>query len=437
VSAERVRALVESLPRDRPAAGPLLELLGRSDDASPAAVLTAWLKESPQWRTRVAAARAAQRSVTSGSTDLRTTLEGALEDPSIHVAVTAAGVLADVGMDSAQSSRWGAWIPMHLGRPSVAAALLPGLRDPERRELALAWARGELGPDVPRLLAFPTLALLGRADADALLLAALEEDRRTTYAAAAALTARLRGGEPASPLRHVLLPVVVRRAPVWGPYAPMSDMRGLLGLVEALAEGDAPGREEVLAAAARHRHPEMRKLARRLGATLPPAESPKRQDVDWARLRAAGAHPRLRFETEEGDFVVELDAEAAPLSVSALLGWADAGAYSGLTFHRVEPAFVLQSGDFDAPGGFGGPDRGLRSEFTRIPFRPGTVGIASAGKDTEGSQYFATHGLSPSLDGRYGAVGWIVRGKSVADAAAVGSSIHVVAPLVGGEEGGP
>ena len=71
---------------------------------------------------------------------------------------------------------------------------------------------------------------------------------------------------------------------------------------------------------------------------------------------------------------------------------------------------VLLNGD-----GFGGPGFAIRSEFTRIPYQTGTIGMASAGKDTEVIEYFITHAMQPHLDGKYTAFGKVVTGQDVVD----------------------
>ena len=110
-----------------------------------------------------------------------------------------------------------------------------------------------------------------------------------------------------------------------------------------------------------------------------------------------------------------LDTEQAPLTVQTLTQFARAGQFDDVPFHRVVPNFVIQGGDFARRDGFGGPPFRIRSEFTRIPYARGTVGMASSGKDTEGSQYFITHSMQPHLDGRYTAFGYVLDGLEVID----------------------
>ncbi len=88
------------------------------------------------------------------------------------------------------------------------------------------------------------------------------------------------------------------------------------------------------------------------------------------------------------------------------------------------PGFVIQGGDVGRGDGWGGPGFAIRSELTRISFDRGVLGMASAGKDTEGSQYFVTHGMQPHLDGRYTAFGRVVSGMQVVDAIQRGDRVR-------------
>ena len=93
-----------------------------------------------------------------------------------------------------------------------------------------------------------------------------------------------------------------------------------------------------------------------------------------------------------------------------------------MPFHRVVANFVVQGGDHVRRDGYGGPETPIRSEFTRIRYETGTIGMASSGKDTEGSQYFITH--RPHLDGRYTAFGRVIEGQDVVDALLQGDLVR-------------
>jgi cyclophilin family peptidyl-prolyl cis-trans isomerase len=123
----------------------------------------------------------------------------------------------------------------------------------------------------------------------------------------------------------------------------------------------------------------------------------------------------VKLETVRGDVYMDLYPRAAPFSVTSILKLAtQRGFYRGLAFHRVVPNFVVQGGD-PRGDGWGGPGYAIRSEFSMLSFETGSVGLASAGKDTEGSQFFITHSPQPHLDGRYTVVGKVTSGMDVVD----------------------
>jgi len=147
------------------------------------------------------------------------------------------------------------------------------------------------------------------------------------------------------------------------------------------------------------------------GLNLPAVDRP----LDPERLRALGPAPRWILETDRGEIVVRLAPGQAPLTVQAVAELTEAGAYDDTAFHRVIGNFVAQGGDVSLRDGTGTPGFAIRSEWTQIPFVRGVVGMASAGKDTEGSQFFLTHASLPHLDGAYTAFGWVESGGDVMD----------------------
>lgn len=121
-----------------------------------------------------------------------------------------------------------------------------------------------------------------------------------------------------------------------------------------------------------------------------------------AETLAAGQNARaIELETSRGPVRLILEPDAAPTTVARIVSLVRQGFYDGLTFHRVVPGFVVQGGD-PRGDGYGGPDWDQRCEDR--PDRPyvrGTVGMALAGRDTGGSQFFVTYGRHPHLDGGY------------------------------------
>jgi cyclophilin family peptidyl-prolyl cis-trans isomerase len=150
------------------------------------------------------------------------------------------------------------------------------------------------------------------------------------------------------------------------------------------------------------------------GRVLRNAE-PDTAGPDFAFLKSLPPVVRVKLVTSRGDILIELDREGAPFTTMSIVKLVkQRGFYRGLTFHRVVPNFVVQGGD-PRGDGWGGPGYSLRSEFSMEQFGTGTVGIASAGKDTEGSQFFITHSPQPHLDGRYTVAGKVVAGMDVVD----------------------
>jgi cyclophilin family peptidyl-prolyl cis-trans isomerase len=142
---------------------------------------------------------------------------------------------------------------------------------------------------------------------------------------------------------------------------------------------------------------------------------PKLRKPDWARLWEMGQNPIWVLQTEKGYIGVEMNTLVAPATISAIDSLTRAGAYNDIPFHRVIANFVIQGGDIERRDGFGGPDFSLPTEASALEFRRGAAGMASAGNDTEGSQFFFMHQWKPHLNGGYTRFGRVVRGMDVVD----------------------
>ena len=178
----------------------------------------------------------------------------------------------------------------------------------------------------------------------------------------------------------------------------------------------------VVEAAFRHPSTLVSRLARRsLVKTFhaDPAEFPWREYVtgksvaDYAALLAEARRPwTATIETVRGAFTVRFAGEAAPLTVMNFVALARKAYFDGAPIHRVVPNFVVQDGDPTGTGN-GGPGYEIRDELNTIPYRTGTVGMALAGPDTGGTQWFVTQAPQPHLDGGYTVFGSIVSGMDV------------------------
>ena len=120
--------------------------------------------------------------------------------------------------------------------------------------------------------------------------------------------------------------------------------------------------------------------------------------------------------TAKGDLVLELFPEKAPLTVNNFVFLARAGWYDGVTFHRVIPKIVVQTGDPSGTG-YGGPGYLIPNEINAdLQFdAAGWVGMMNTGPDTNGSQFFITLAAAPHLDGKCTLFGKVIRGQEVLD----------------------
>ncbi len=120
------------------------------------------------------------------------------------------------------------------------------------------------------------------------------------------------------------------------------------------------------------------------------------------------------FKTEVGEFVIELFADKAPKTVNNFVFLARDHFYDGVTFHRVIKGFMAQGGD-PTGSGMGGPGYKFADEFHRDLRHNGAgiLSMANAGANTNGSQFFITHGPTPHLDNRHSVFGKVIKGMDV------------------------
>jgi len=130
----------------------------------------------------------------------------------------------------------------------------------------------------------------------------------------------------------------------------------------------------------------------------------------------------ITFETNQGNICIQLRPDLAPETVSKMAELVEKGYYSNKYFHRVVPGFVAQTG-CPRGDGWGSPGFIMKSEFSEAPYVRGAVGMASAGADTESSQWFISLAPTPHLDGRYTIWGQVTQGLDVANQLKVGDLI--------------
>jgi len=123
------------------------------------------------------------------------------------------------------------------------------------------------------------------------------------------------------------------------------------------------------------------------------------------------------IDTTKGRIVIKLRTDLAPQHAERIKQLARDGYYNNVPFHRVIDGFMAQTGDgknFDGTGGSKYPN--LKAEFSSVPFKRGTVGMARAGSpDSANSQFFIMYADGSFLNGKYTVVGDVVSGMDVVD----------------------
>ena len=127
------------------------------------------------------------------------------------------------------------------------------------------------------------------------------------------------------------------------------------------------------------------------------------------------------IETKFGNITLRFFPDVAPNHVKNFIDLAKKGFYDGTIFHRVIPGFMIQGGDPNTKGpgrstyGMGGPGYTLKAEFSSLPFKRGTLGMArSSDPNSAGSQFFITVADARFLDHQYTVFGEVVSGMDVA-----------------------
>lgn len=138
----------------------------------------------------------------------------------------------------------------------------------------------------------------------------------------------------------------------------------------------------------------------------------------------SGKHHVAITVRDYGTITVELDADAAPITVQNFLDLADSGFYDGLTFHRIIEGFMIQGGDPEGTG-MGGSDKTIKGEFSAngvenpLSHTRGAISMArSSAMDSASSQFFIVQKDSTFLDGQYACFGYVTNGMDVVDAIA-------------------
>ncbi len=132
--------------------------------------------------------------------------------------------------------------------------------------------------------------------------------------------------------------------------------------------------------------------------------------------------------TDKGEIRLELYVDDCPETTGNFIKLAKDGFYDGLTFHRVLADFMIQGGCPEGTG-TGGPGYKFADEQSALQKKhtgPGTLSMANAGPNTNGSQFFITHVATDWLDGKHAVFGKVLEGQDVVDAIAQGDTMNQV-----------
>jgi cyclophilin family peptidyl-prolyl cis-trans isomerase/HEAT repeat protein len=199
-----------------------------------------------------------------------------------------------------------------------------------------------------------------------------------------------------------------------------ADIKYMVAIIEALEKIKSTKAESFLENQLTSPYITIRNTSKKALATItgkdhnvPQTESKQLIRYDFPKVEYE-INPRIILITTKGNIEIELYPKDAPVTVSSFINLVSSGFYDGIYFHRIVPTFVIQAGD-PRGDGWGGPGYNIPCEYNEIFYNRGTVGMAHAGKDTGGSQFFITQIPQPRLNGKYTAFGKVVAGMDVVD----------------------
>ncbi|MDB5235176.1 MAG: hypothetical protein JWR44_2169 [Hymenobacter sp.] len=406
--------------------------------AGPAAVLARLATKDPDYRVRLSAIRALPFGTETYS-DSRTAVFYALRHDRAAVALTAAEWLLAHAKGESGAALAALADANKQASPRVRAALL---------QAAVRHASPVSRPTLvetieKRYPAVPTVYEKG------FLLQALAEDPATFdfvrteafaagqspvvagYASAALLAMRRDANFPAS--RHADFAAAMRQALAGGDVAQLGTAAEALGDAKLYPETQPTDLAALRQAQAKLQLPReieawqgiqqaLDKLEKAAKPTPSPLATAQQHPIDWVVVQSVPLGQQVRLRTSKGIILLELKPDEAPGAVASFVTLISQHFYDNLYFHRVVPNFVAQGGDPRGDGNGSAPYN-LRSEFGDLRYEEGSVGLASAGKDTESCQFFITHTPTPHLDGRYPIFAQVVGGMDVVHKLDIGDQI--------------
>jgi peptidylprolyl isomerase len=140
------------------------------------------------------------------------------------------------------------------------------------------------------------------------------------------------------------------------------------------------------------------------------------QRLDAAPAATPDPENTIYLDTKDGRVTILLRPDLAPKHVAQIKALTKRGFYDGIVFHRVIAGFMAQTGDPTGTGTGGSDLPNLKAEFSKEPFKRGTLGMArSASPDSANSQFFICFDDASFLNGQYTVFGQVVSGMDVVD----------------------
>jgi cyclophilin family peptidyl-prolyl cis-trans isomerase/HEAT repeat protein len=452
-----------------------------ADETVIAALVARIADENPETRAVAIMGLAKRKAVTSG--DARTRIEAALRDSDWRVVVEAVRALAaadDAGRTLVATSLAGRDShAIHEGlraligktlEPAAVAALTPLAKEPGWTGCRAAAALG--GPGVvesitscqlPDHLRLPLLAEIKDAAAQRAAIRVLlaHEDPRVRGAGIGLIASTWEGADARA--QQTIVATLTSALTAKNPIVAGNAVEAISNIYEAKPDGAfkpaldaaivtrADGEldvelatslfgviEKQLIAAGLDAcrkglsgHPTRAKAAakclRALGEAVPAdaGRAPEVPPVDVSTV--IGRQVIWHLTTVRGEITIELRPDVAPWAVASIVALTQRKQHDGIELHRVVPNFVAQGGD-PTSSGWGGPGYTLPAEPSGAAdgagFVAGGVGIADAGPDSGGSQWFIMHSRAAHLDGRYTWVGSVTSGQDIASSLVIGDKVE-------------
>ncbi len=131
---------------------------------------------------------------------------------------------------------------------------------------------------------------------------------------------------------------------------------------------------------------------------------------------AADLKDVVYLDTKDGRITIKLRSDLAPKHVAQITALVKQGFYNGIVFHRVIDGFMAQTGDPTGTGMGGSKLPNIPAEFSAVPFKRGTLGMARAqDPNSANSQFFICFKEAPFLNNQYSVIGEVVSGMEIVD----------------------